>query len=266
MLVLREVFFGNGRFDAMKARLQVADSVLTRRLAALVESGLLAREPYDDGGRTRQEYVLTAKGEDALPVLNAVVIWSEKHLPAPSGQAHMYVIHSSCGAADRFRGHLHGMRRAAHGGEHQLAQPDPHPGAGAAGRHQAPRPRPESNRPRTDPPHERTPRRPAARPRKRRLHPAWIVAAVAFLALVGAAGFRAAPGVLMVPLQQEFGWSTTVLSAAVSINLVLFGLTAPFAAALMERFGIRAVTAVALVLIGAGSALTVLVTSPGRSS
>ena len=63
----------------------------------------------------------------------------------------------------------------------------------------------------------------------------------------------------MVPLQNEFGWSTTVLSAAVSINLVLFGLTAPFAAALMERFGIRAVTAVALVLIGAGSALTVLV-------
>ncbi|MET3140514.1 UNVERIFIED_ORG: MFS family permease [Arthrobacter sp. UYEF10] len=95
--------------------------------------------------------------------------------------------------------------------------------------------------------------------RRRGLHPAWTVAAVAFLALVGAAGFRAAPGVLMVPLQQEFGWSTTVLSAAVSINLVLFGLTAPFAAALMERFGIRAVTATALVLIGAGSALTVLV-------
>jgi len=102
------------------------------------------------------------------------------------------------------------------------------------------------------------PSAPKKKPR-RRLHPAWIVAAVAFLALVGAAGFRAAPGVLMVPLQNEFGWSTTVLSAAVSINLVLFGLTAPFAAALMERFGIRAVTSVALVLIGAGSALTVLV-------
>ncbi|MBN9130026.1 MAG: MFS transporter [Paenarthrobacter ureafaciens] len=94
---------------------------------------------------------------------------------------------------------------------------------------------------------------------RRRLHPAWIVAAVAFLALVGAAGFRAAPGVLMVPLQQEFGWSTTVLSLAVSINLVLFGLTAPFAAALMERFGIRKVTAIALCLIGLGSALTVFV-------
>ncbi|MDQ0866349.1 MFS transporter [Arthrobacter globiformis] len=107
---------------------------------------------------------------------------------------------------------------------------------------------------------EAGPKNPEERPKKlRRLHPAWAVAAVAFLALVGAAGFRAAPGVLMVPLQQEFGWSTTVLSSAVSINLVLFGLTAPFAAALMERFGIRAVTAVALGLIGAGSALTVLV-------
>lgn len=104
-----------------------------------------------------------------------------------------------------------------------------------------------------------TPPQEAPRGTPRRLHPAWVVAAVAFLALVGAAGFRAAPGVLMVPLQQEFGWSTTVLSAAVSINLVLFGLTAPFAAALMERLGIRAVTATALVLIGMGSALTVLV-------
>jgi DNA-binding HxlR family transcriptional regulator len=97
MLVLREVFFGNRRFDAMKSRLEVADSVLSRRLAALVESGLLSKKAYDDGGRTRQEYVLTAKGEDALPVLNAVVIWAEKHLPAPSEQAHMYVIHSGCG-------------------------------------------------------------------------------------------------------------------------------------------------------------------------
>lgn len=97
MLVLREVFFGNGRFDAMKNRLMVADSVLTKRLAGLVDAGLLERKPYDDGGRTRQEYVLTEKGEDALPVLNAVVIWAEKHLPAPSEQAHMFVIHTRCG-------------------------------------------------------------------------------------------------------------------------------------------------------------------------
>src|SRR6478752_5658781 len=97
--ILGEVFFGNGRFDAMRSRLEVADSVLTKRLAGLVESGLLEKRAYDDGGRTRQEYVLTPKGEDALPVLNAVTLWAEKHLPAPSDQAHLYVIHSGCGKA-----------------------------------------------------------------------------------------------------------------------------------------------------------------------
>ncbi|WP_435748986.1 MFS transporter [Microbacterium sp. PMB16] len=105
-------------------------------------------------------------------------------------------------------------------------------------------------------------RLPAARPR--RLHPAWTVALVALIALIGAAGFRAAPGVLMVPLEEEFGWTTAELSLAVSINLLLYGLIAPFAAALMQRFGIRAVTVVALFVIGAGAALSVLVATPGQ--
>ncbi|MET0734162.1 MAG: MFS transporter [Microbacterium sp.] len=98
-------------------------------------------------------------------------------------------------------------------------------------------------------------------PARRRIHPAWWVAAVAFLALLAAAGFRAAPGALMVPLQDEFGWSTSILSAAVSINLLLFGLTAPFAAALMDRFGIRQVVATALTLVALGAAGSVLVTA-----
>lgn len=93
-----------------------------------------------------------------------------------------------------------------------------------------------------------------------RIHPAWFVAATAFVALIGSAGFRAAPGALFVPLHHEFGWSTSVMSAAVSINLVLYGLTAPFAAALMDRFGIRQVTSTALVLIALGSGLTVFMT------
>jgi MFS family permease len=93
------------------------------------------------------------------------------------------------------------------------------------------------------------------------LHPAWVVAAVAFLALVGAAGFRAAPGALMVPLHDEFGWSTSVMSLAVSINLLLFGLTAPFAAALMDRFGVRRVVASALTLVALGSGGSVLMTA-----
>lgn len=91
----------------------------------------------------------------------------------------------------------------------------------------------------------------------KRFHPAWLVAAVAFVALVGAAGFRATPGVMLHPLHEEFGWSLGTISLAVSINLLLFGLTAPFAAALMERFGIRRVVAYALLLVSAGSGLTV---------
>jgi MFS family permease len=88
-----------------------------------------------------------------------------------------------------------------------------------------------------------------------------MVAAVAFIALIGAAGFRSAPGVLMVPLQEEFGWSRGLMSLAVGINLVLYGLTAPFAAALMDRFGIRVVTSAALLLVAAGAGLTVFVTA-----
>ncbi|WP_412748622.1 MFS transporter [Krasilnikovia sp. M28-CT-15] len=93
---------------------------------------------------------------------------------------------------------------------------------------------------------------------RHRIHPAWAVAAVAFVALVGAAGFRATPSVLLRPLHEEFGWSLGTISAAVSVNLLLFGLTAPFAAALMERFGIRRVVMGALLLVAAGSGLTVL--------
>lgn len=98
--------------------------------------------------------------------------------------------------------------------------------------------------------------------RTRRFHFAWIVAIVAFLALVGAAGFRAAPSVLMLPLEEEFGWTRTEVSLAVTVNLLLFGLTAPFAAALMARFGLRKVTSVALLLVASGAALSIFATAP----
>ncbi|TVT14014.1 MFS transporter [Amycolatopsis acidiphila] len=94
-----------------------------------------------------------------------------------------------------------------------------------------------------------------------RLHRAWPVAFAAFVALVGAAGFRATPSVLIDPLHDEFGWSTATISSAVSINLLLYGLTAPFAAALMERLGMRRVVTGALVLVAAGSGLTVFMTA-----
>ncbi len=98
-------------------------------------------------------------------------------------------------------------------------------------------------------------------PGRPRIHRAWFVAAVAFVTILGAAAFRSLPGLLIDPLHEEFGWSRGTIGAAVSINLALYGLTAPFAAALMDRFGIRRVVAFALVLIALGSGLTVWMTA-----
>lgn len=101
----------------------------------------------------------------------------------------------------------------------------------------------------------------APTPRRSRLpHRAWIVAVIAFITLVGAAGFRSVPSVLMEPLNAEFGWSHGMIGLAVSINLILFGLISPFSAALMDRIGIQRVVAGALLLVAIGSGLTVLMT------
>jgi sugar phosphate permease len=94
-----------------------------------------------------------------------------------------------------------------------------------------------------------------------RLHRAWPVTAVGFITLIGAAGFRSVPSVLLDPLHEEFGWSHATISAAVSINLLLFGLISPFAAAQMDRLGLRRVVSGALVLIALGSGLTVFMSS-----
>src|SRR3989475_6331443 len=96
----------------------------------------------------------------------------------------------------------------------------------------------------------------------KRIHYAWVIAAVTFIALMGAAGFRATPSILIVPLQNEFGWNRAVISVAVSINLILFGLTGPFAAALMDRFGLRAVTVGALITVATGALLTTVMNAP----
>lgn len=75
------------------------------------------------------------------------------------------------------------------------------------------------------------------------------------------AGFRSAPSVLIVPLEEAFGWGRDGISLAVSINVLLYGLTAPFAAALMERFGIKRVVMVALSTVGSGALLTIFMKS-----
>ena len=101
-----------------------------------------------------------------------------------------------------------------------------------------------------------------AAPRPRAVHYAWIVAAVTFVTLLVAAAIRATPGVLIVPLEQAFGWSRDTISSAVAINLVLYGLIGPFAAAVMDRVGVRRTLAAALCLLAVGVGLTVFMTRP----
>ncbi|NBW07096.1 MAG: MFS transporter [Caulobacteraceae bacterium] len=73
----------------------------------------------------------------------------------------------------------------------------------------------------------------------RRFHPAILVVAVTFLALLFSAGLRSAPGVLMVPLELAFGWDRATISLAAAIGILLYGAVGPFAAALMISFGIK---------------------------
>ncbi|MGQ4274523.1 MFS transporter [Terrihabitans sp. B22-R8] len=87
---------------------------------------------------------------------------------------------------------------------------------------------------------------------RRGVHYGWVVAAVTFLTMLVTAGAVGAPGVLIVPLQEEFGWANADISSALAVRLVLFGLMGPFAAAFMNRFGIRRVASVALILIASG--------------
>ena len=98
---------------------------------------------------------------------------------------------------------------------------------------------------------DRPPRHPAPR-----LHYAWVVAAVTFVVLLITAGVRATPGLFMVPLESEFGWSRAVISAAIAVNIALFGLIGPFAASVMNRWGLRRVVLAALALLAASVAVS----------
>jgi sugar phosphate permease len=102
----------------------------------------------------------------------------------------------------------------------------------------------------------------AGRFSRRGIHYGFAMVGVTLLVLVMSAGFRSAPSVMIIPLQDQFGWSRATISSAVSINLVCFGLAAPFAAALHERFGIRRVVAIALAIVAAASLVTTQITQP----
>src|ERR1700755_2190448 len=84
---------------------------------------------------------------------------------------------------------------------------------------------------------------------RRNIHYGWAMVGVTFFTALITAGSVGAPGVFIVPLQKEFGWSTAEISSALSIRFILFGLMAPFAAALMNRYGLRNVALSALLIV-----------------
>ncbi|MFH9755510.1 MFS transporter [Streptomyces griseus] len=98
--------------------------------------------------------------------------------------------------------------------------------------------------------------------RPARVHRAWLMAAVAGAAIVTAGAFTTVPGLLVTPLHEEYAWERGQIALAASVNMVLFGLTAPFAAALMDRIGARRVVVGALLLVAAGALLTGVMTRP----
>jgi MFS family permease len=93
------------------------------------------------------------------------------------------------------------------------------------------------------------------------VHYAWVVAAVIFITLLAAVGIRATPSVLIVPLEHAFGWSRGVISFAIALNIVLYGLMGPFAAALMQQLGIRRTVLLALALLAVSAGASAFMTS-----
>jgi DNA-binding HxlR family transcriptional regulator len=92
LLIVREALWGRTRFSEFRERLGIAPDVLADRLSTLVEHGVLERRPYRvDGGREREEYVLTPPGRELIYVLGALNSWGDEHRPAPAGPAASYV-------------------------------------------------------------------------------------------------------------------------------------------------------------------------------
>ncbi len=93
-------------------------------------------------------------------------------------------------------------------------------------------------------------------------HYAWIVLGITFVCLLVSAATRATPSILIVPLEEEFGWSRMTISMAISLNILLYGLIGPFAAGFINRYGPRRMMATSAILIGLGTLATVTIRSP----
>ncbi len=89
-----------------------------------------------------------------------------------------------------------------------------------------------------------------------RVHYAWIVVALMFVVILSGVGVRATPGVLIVPLEQTFGWSNALISGAISLNFALFGLAGPFAAGLIQTMGLKRTVLCSMALLALGAGLS----------
>ncbi len=95
--VLREVFLGVRRFEDMHVHAGIPRQVLSKRLASLVEAGLLTKVPYrEQGARERHEYRLTEAGSELRTAMVALIAWGDKHLADPEGPA-LLAVHRGCG-------------------------------------------------------------------------------------------------------------------------------------------------------------------------
>ena len=97
LVILRELFAGNTRFEGLRAELGAADNVLSARLSRMTEAGLVTRVPYGGSVRPRAEYRLTEAGRDALPVLHALARWGAAHTTAPEWARPMAITCTACG-------------------------------------------------------------------------------------------------------------------------------------------------------------------------
>ncbi len=95
-----------------------------------------------------------------------------------------------------------------------------------------------------------------------RVHYAWVALAVTFTMTLAVVGVRAAPGVMIVPLQRAFGWNVATISGAVSLNILLMGLTGPFLTGLMETIGVKRTILLAMLVLVAGTSASAFMTSP----
>ncbi|MDR3538730.1 MAG: MFS transporter [Acetobacteraceae bacterium] len=95
-----------------------------------------------------------------------------------------------------------------------------------------------------------------------RVHYAWVVLVVVFIAMLAGVGVRASPGVMIVPLERAFGWDVSTISGAVSLNIILLGATGPFMTGLMQVIGLKRTMLSCLAILAAGTGLSVFMTQP----